>query len=89
MVVWCMHLVTFDCGVLTVPNSDALEVVGEPFETHVVTCDSGYNSSEGVSFTATCLNLPGWSVLDCDGTTITEPELTVFVFCSLSGSVHI
>jgi len=59
------------CSSLTVAYSDTNSVSGSTQDTHVVTCDDGYSSRTGNSFTLTCVAMgPGsseWSnLLTCD-----------------------
>ena len=65
------------CPVLTVLHSNTSELAGNTTDTCLVACDDGYNSSIGITFTASCDGItPGvsnWSnQLTCEGTTIVD-----------------
>jgi len=68
------------CPFLTIVNSDTISVSGFTLDTHVVSCDSGYTSSAGITFTSTCgatgPRVSSWqNVLDCQA--VSCPLLSV------------
>ena len=64
-----------DCGDLTVNNSDTSLSCGSFFETRLVSCNDGYSSSEGNTFTVLCIEASWDNVHTCDA--VACPALTV------------
>jgi hypothetical protein len=85
------------CPLLVVPSSDTSDVAGVTTDTHTVTCNNGYASNDGASFTATCSNVsPGvseWTnhltceTVSCDPLTVPNSDTTAHI--AKTNDVHV